>query len=231
MPRSSRFFLPDQPLHVIQRGNNQRAIFFAEDDRQSPRIGFDEAQPVWTARRRESLTSLRSALSCFLMLGLLIGFGDSACGSSPVRQLVGVRAVLVFGAVSQDGRGQRIISDGDFINETVSTIQNQIYPPGSIEVLSALGSRPFSRGTLLVSVRVTIATISGGAENQSIVIAASSVTAQRYESPTPLYDYFPLATVLNGTIEQMRDQLKLLVASQVRDLISDPLNRASGATR
>ena len=32
MPRSSRFFLPDQPLHVIQRGNNRQAIFFAEDD-------------------------------------------------------------------------------------------------------------------------------------------------------------------------------------------------------
>ena len=29
MPRSSRFFLPDQPLHVIQRGNNRGAIFFA----------------------------------------------------------------------------------------------------------------------------------------------------------------------------------------------------------
>jgi putative transposase len=24
--------LPDQPLHVIQRGNNRQPIFFAEDD-------------------------------------------------------------------------------------------------------------------------------------------------------------------------------------------------------
>jgi putative transposase len=30
--RLSRYFLPDQPLHVIQRGNNRQAIFFCEDD-------------------------------------------------------------------------------------------------------------------------------------------------------------------------------------------------------
>jgi putative transposase len=32
MARLGRYFLPDQPLHVIQRGNNRHAIFFAEDD-------------------------------------------------------------------------------------------------------------------------------------------------------------------------------------------------------
>jgi len=32
MARRGRYFLPDQPLHVIQRGNNRGAIFFAEDD-------------------------------------------------------------------------------------------------------------------------------------------------------------------------------------------------------
>jgi putative transposase len=32
MVRLGRYFLPDQPLHVIQRGNNREAIFFAEDD-------------------------------------------------------------------------------------------------------------------------------------------------------------------------------------------------------
>ncbi len=32
MPRHGRYFLPDQPLHVIQRGNNRGAIFFAPDD-------------------------------------------------------------------------------------------------------------------------------------------------------------------------------------------------------
>jgi putative transposase len=32
MARRGRYFLPDQPLHVIQRGNNRGAIFFAEAD-------------------------------------------------------------------------------------------------------------------------------------------------------------------------------------------------------
>src|SRR5258706_5932093 len=32
MARLGRYFLPDQPLHVIQRGNNRGAIFFHDDD-------------------------------------------------------------------------------------------------------------------------------------------------------------------------------------------------------
>jgi REP-associated tyrosine transposase len=32
MPRQPRFFAPDQPLHVIQRGNNRCAIFGQEED-------------------------------------------------------------------------------------------------------------------------------------------------------------------------------------------------------
>ena len=32
MPRLGRYFLAEQPLHVIQRGNNREATFFAEDD-------------------------------------------------------------------------------------------------------------------------------------------------------------------------------------------------------
>ena len=32
MARLGRYFLPDQPLHVIQRGNNRAPVFFAEDD-------------------------------------------------------------------------------------------------------------------------------------------------------------------------------------------------------
>ena len=32
MARLGRCFLPDQPLHVIQRGNNRAAIFFGPDD-------------------------------------------------------------------------------------------------------------------------------------------------------------------------------------------------------
>ena len=32
MPRRPRIVLPDVPLHVIQRGNNRQACFFAGDD-------------------------------------------------------------------------------------------------------------------------------------------------------------------------------------------------------
>jgi putative transposase len=32
MARLGRYFLPDQPLHVIQRGNNREAIFFGQED-------------------------------------------------------------------------------------------------------------------------------------------------------------------------------------------------------
>jgi putative transposase len=32
MARLGRYFLPDQALHVIQRGNNREAIFFTDDD-------------------------------------------------------------------------------------------------------------------------------------------------------------------------------------------------------
>jgi putative transposase len=32
MARLDRYFLPDQPLHVIQRGNNRAAAFFCDDD-------------------------------------------------------------------------------------------------------------------------------------------------------------------------------------------------------
>jgi putative transposase len=43
MPRLGRYFLPDQPLHVIQRGNNRSAIFFCEDDYQRYRGWLGEA--------------------------------------------------------------------------------------------------------------------------------------------------------------------------------------------
>src|SRR6266568_8682797 len=32
MARLGRYFLPDQPLHLIQRGNNRAATFFADED-------------------------------------------------------------------------------------------------------------------------------------------------------------------------------------------------------
>lgn len=32
MPRKPRFYLPDVAAHVVQRGNNRQAVFFADDD-------------------------------------------------------------------------------------------------------------------------------------------------------------------------------------------------------
>jgi putative transposase len=32
MARLGRYFLPDQPLHIIQRGNNREQVFYCEDD-------------------------------------------------------------------------------------------------------------------------------------------------------------------------------------------------------
>jgi len=32
MARSGRYFLPEQPLHAIQRGSDRQAVFFAEED-------------------------------------------------------------------------------------------------------------------------------------------------------------------------------------------------------
>ena len=32
MPRRARLILPDIPLHIIQRGNNRQACFFADGD-------------------------------------------------------------------------------------------------------------------------------------------------------------------------------------------------------
>jgi len=34
MPRKPRMYIPDIPCHVIQRGNNREASFFAEQDYQ-----------------------------------------------------------------------------------------------------------------------------------------------------------------------------------------------------
>ena len=34
MPRLGRYFLPDQPQHVIQRGNDRQAVFFTDEDRE-----------------------------------------------------------------------------------------------------------------------------------------------------------------------------------------------------
>jgi putative transposase len=43
MARLGRYFLPDQPLHVIQRGNNREAVFFCGDDYERYRLWLAEA--------------------------------------------------------------------------------------------------------------------------------------------------------------------------------------------
>ena len=35
MPRLGRYFVPDQPQHVIQRGNDRQAVFFSDEDREA----------------------------------------------------------------------------------------------------------------------------------------------------------------------------------------------------
>lgn len=46
MPRLPRFFLPDTPLHVVQRGNNRAPIFSRVDN-----LVFFRRCLTWTARR------------------------------------------------------------------------------------------------------------------------------------------------------------------------------------
>jgi putative transposase len=43
MARLGRYFLPDQPLHLIQRGNNRQAIFHCEEDYRAYRAWLGEA--------------------------------------------------------------------------------------------------------------------------------------------------------------------------------------------
>ena len=46
MARLGRYFLPDQPLHVIQRGNNRQPIFFRRDDYRRLHAWLAEAAAV-----------------------------------------------------------------------------------------------------------------------------------------------------------------------------------------
>jgi putative transposase len=50
MARLGRYFLPDQPLHLIQRGNNREATFFAEDDYARYRDWLAEAAADYVCR-------------------------------------------------------------------------------------------------------------------------------------------------------------------------------------
>src|SRR5689334_14612262 len=47
MTRVGRYFLPDQPLHVIQRGNNRQVTFFDDDDYAQFRTFLAEAADAY----------------------------------------------------------------------------------------------------------------------------------------------------------------------------------------
>lgn len=47
MPRKPRFTLPDLPMHIVQRGNNRQAIFFADEDRRAYLGWLAEAAERW----------------------------------------------------------------------------------------------------------------------------------------------------------------------------------------
>jgi putative transposase len=55
MARLGRYFLPDPPLHLIQRGNNRAATFFADEDYARYRGGL--------ARRRLTMAAPFTAMS------------------------------------------------------------------------------------------------------------------------------------------------------------------------
>ncbi len=43
MPRRARIHLPDLPVHVVQRGHNRDACFFADEDYHAYRAWLGEA--------------------------------------------------------------------------------------------------------------------------------------------------------------------------------------------
>lgn len=47
MPRKPRFFLPDVPTHIVQRGNNRDPIFFADSDYRAYLGWLQEAAQRW----------------------------------------------------------------------------------------------------------------------------------------------------------------------------------------
>jgi putative transposase len=85
MARLGRYFLPDQPLHVIQRGNNRQPVFFAADDYQR-----------YLDWLREAALEYGVALHAYVLMTnhvhLLASPGDAA-GLSRMMQSLGRRYV------------------------------------------------------------------------------------------------------------------------------------------
>ena len=59
MARLGRHFLPDQPLHVIQRGNDRAPILFVDEDYGPYRTWLVEAAPLPKGRPRKERDSGR----------------------------------------------------------------------------------------------------------------------------------------------------------------------------
>jgi hypothetical protein len=55
MPRAGRYFLPEQPLHVIQRGNDRGAVFLPRAITNSISIGSSTVTRSWFIRARLSI--------------------------------------------------------------------------------------------------------------------------------------------------------------------------------
>ncbi len=43
MPRKARFYIPNMPAHIIQRGNNRQAVFFEDENYQNYKVWLYEA--------------------------------------------------------------------------------------------------------------------------------------------------------------------------------------------
>jgi putative transposase len=52
MPRRARLSLPNVPLHIIQRGNNRQACFFADEDYRITSTGWVNTQARRVAESR-----------------------------------------------------------------------------------------------------------------------------------------------------------------------------------
>lgn len=69
MPRRSRLILPEVPHHVIQRGNNRDACFYADEDYQCYLQWLEEYGGAWSGCKQRPL---KCGLSPFLFYYFLL---------------------------------------------------------------------------------------------------------------------------------------------------------------
>jgi putative transposase len=80
MARLGRYFLPDQPLHVIQRGNNREPVFFAPDD-------YKQYLDWLGAAAQEHGVALHAYVLMTNHVHLLVTPGDAAAVSGMMQSL------------------------------------------------------------------------------------------------------------------------------------------------